>query len=411
MTRRIAVIGAGIAGSLIALDLSRHGYDVDLFDRNPEGSSEASYFNEGKIHLGFLYAHDRSRDTSRLMIEGAARFRRIIMELADFDVSAILSTPFLYAVHRDSLIESDEFERHLARCCQEFAVEVSSNEESLDYVNGQREVTARRLLDSEWKNDLDPSTFRAVFQTDERSVDPRQLAPIINSCVESNGRISLNFGTRVDRVQKGRSSKWQIIGVDETELGRGSYDVVVNATWSDLLRLDSQVGIHPPKDWSYRYKLGNRIHVPLESQDISSVTVVLGAFGDIVNFGQRGGAFVSWYPSGRLMMTSAIDLPDWNGEGFQGVREEAFRNSLAIWENLSRKMKDLQLSRRSADSRGGMILATGRIDVDDPSSPLHSRVQVGVQTMDTYVSVNTGKFTLAPLMAIRASDKVRELLA
>ena len=53
-----------------------------------------------------------------------------------------------------------------------------------------------------------------------------------------------------------------------------------------------------------------------------------------------------------------------------------------------------------------MILATGRLDVDDPESPLHSRVQVGLNQRGSYISVDTGKYTLALLMAIRAAGAV-----
>jgi len=112
VTKRIAIIGAGITGALAAIGLAQKGIKVDLIDRAPNPLSQASLVNEGKVHLGFLYAHDRTWATPRLMIDGAHTFRPIIQKLTGFDVSSIMSTPFYYAVHRDSLVTVDDFEHH-----------------------------------------------------------------------------------------------------------------------------------------------------------------------------------------------------------------------------------------------------------------------------------------------------------
>ncbi len=410
MTARVAVVGAGLAGSLTALGLARRGISVDLIDRHAHSIGEASFFNEGKVHLGFLYAHDRTRETSRLMIEGATVFRSVIHDLTGFDVATVLSTPFLYAVHHESLVAPDEFESHLHECCREFAATVEATPTSNGYVDGSRQVRADRLAESAWSNDLDPETFAAVFQTTEYSVDPRRLGPEVTRAVDSNSRITTWSSASVDQITQHGATGWLLRQSDGSPAGRGTYDAVVNATWSDLLRLDSQVGLELPADWSYRFKLGNRILVPVGPDDLRSVTVVLGAFGDIVNFGEEGGIFLSWYPSGRLLMTDAIDLPDCNSSEFESQRIEAYEASRSTWESMSRSLKALHVESANVDTRGGMILATGRVDVDDPASPLHSRIQVGIETTGTYLSVNTGKFTLAPMMARRASDMVMSLV-
>lgn len=410
MTARVAVIGAGLAGSLTALGLARRGVEVDLIERRADSIGEASLFNEGKVHLGFLYAHDRTRATSRLMIEGATTFRGIVADLTGFDVATALSTPFVYAVHHESLVSPDEFESHLHECCREFAAAIDTTAQSTGYVDGHRQVHADRLARSAWSDDLDPGTFAAVFQTTEYSVDPRRLGPEVTRAVNSSSRVTTWSGVGVDRITPRADSGWSLWQKDRSPAAGGDYDVVVNATWGDLLRLDSQVGIEPPSDWSYRFKLGNRVLLPVSPDDLKSVTVVLGAFGDIVNFGDQGGIFLSWYPTGRLLMTDAVDLPDWNSDGFRSQRVAAYEQSRVVWESMSTSLKALDIAGAQADTRGGMILATGRLDVDDPTSPLHSRMHVGIQTTGTYVSVNTGKFTLAPLMALRASDAVMSLI-
>ena len=62
-------------GSSAALLLARQrGVRVTLFDRAAAPLEGASRRNEGKIHLGFVYANDPSRRTARVMMRGALCF-------------------------------------------------------------------------------------------------------------------------------------------------------------------------------------------------------------------------------------------------------------------------------------------------------------------------------------------------
>lgn len=411
MLKKVAIIGGGLAGCLTALALARTGIHSEIFERNDRELFEASYFNEGKVHLGFLYAHDFSRETSKLMVSGAVTFRTVIAELTGFDTAEALSTPFLYAVHRDSLVSVTAFESHLRQCADEFLSSLEDDFTSAGYVDGSRRVEHQRLDSSLWNTDLDPEVFSAVFQTNELGVDPRQLAAAVSRAVRENKMITLHLGARVHKVAPSSLERWTLIDSEEIHLGNGPFDAVVNSSWSDLLRIDNNVGIALPADWSYRYKLGNRVLKPISPGEVKSVTVVLGAFGDLVNYGHDGGLFLSWYPSGRLLMTDEIDLPDWNGGEFRAQREASFELSKASWESMSVRLRALHIDSSQVDTRGGMILATGRLDVDDPESPLHSRIQVGLHQRGSYISMNTGKYTLAPLMAMRAADAVAAVLA
>ena len=51
---RVAVIGGGLQGAGVALELSIRGATVDLYESRDACLGQASYQNEGKIHLGFI---------------------------------------------------------------------------------------------------------------------------------------------------------------------------------------------------------------------------------------------------------------------------------------------------------------------------------------------------------------------
>ena len=62
----IAIIGAGLAGCCAALELARRGHRVTLIEQDGVPMNRASLLNEGKIHLGLIYANDRTMETARL---------------------------------------------------------------------------------------------------------------------------------------------------------------------------------------------------------------------------------------------------------------------------------------------------------------------------------------------------------
>jgi len=55
---RIAVIGAGIFGSVTSYFLANKGHDVTLYEKNNKILTGASYNNQNRLHLGFHYPRD-----------------------------------------------------------------------------------------------------------------------------------------------------------------------------------------------------------------------------------------------------------------------------------------------------------------------------------------------------------------
>src|SRR5687767_1341421 len=111
---RVAVLGAGLLGSCLALELALRGCRADLIEKNATALAEASANNEGKIHLGYVYAKDESLATARLMIGGALSFEHLMRRWIGGAIDAVPRTsPFYYAVHRDSLVSPEQVKAHL----------------------------------------------------------------------------------------------------------------------------------------------------------------------------------------------------------------------------------------------------------------------------------------------------------
>jgi glycine/D-amino acid oxidase-like deaminating enzyme len=111
----VAVLGGGLQGCCIALALAERGIDVTLFDRNERLLSRAAVANEGKIHLGYMYAGDPTLSTARMMMQGALAFARFFSRHLGSPIDALAtSQPAVYLVHRDSQRPPAEVGRYLA---------------------------------------------------------------------------------------------------------------------------------------------------------------------------------------------------------------------------------------------------------------------------------------------------------
>jgi glycine/D-amino acid oxidase-like deaminating enzyme len=117
----VLIAGAGLQGSCIALELARLGIRVALLDQDAQPMNRASLRNEGKIHLGLMYANDRTFQSARLQLSGALRFRRLLQRWTGRGADRLrTSTSFIYLVARDSVLEPDALAHHYARVEEEY---------------------------------------------------------------------------------------------------------------------------------------------------------------------------------------------------------------------------------------------------------------------------------------------------
>jgi glycine/D-amino acid oxidase-like deaminating enzyme len=396
------VIGAGLQGSGIALELARRHRDVLLVEQDARPMNRASLRNEGKIHLGMVYAGDASGRTGQMQLHGALRFGQTLRRWIGARWDAVrLSTPFAYLVARDSLHDSAHLAAQYARLEAAYA-EAMAADPDLDYLGARPGRLTEALPLDALAGRLDLDRLSAAFMTCERAVDTDDLALQVSHALLENPRVHLACGAQVVGLQAhGRA--WDVTlrlaGTGETRRVRA--DCVFNAAWDQRIGLDSLVGLAPAPGWVHRLKYRVIARIPAQAAEYPSATMVLGAYGDVVI--RNSTAYLSWYPSGMRGWSHDLRPPeDWNDAmraqvpdaQHVAIGEEIMRQTLAWYPALE--------GSTPITVDAGAIFAYGVSDVDQPDSGLHDRTRVGVRRVGTFFSVDPGKLTTAPVHAVNA---------
>ena len=401
---RVAVLGAGFQGTCVALELALRGVEVDLYDCNDRCITQAGYANEGKVHLGFVYANDRTFDTAKLMARGALAFGRAVYRWTACDIATIgVSTPFDYVVHRTTMVSTESIAGHFAKV-DKFARELMAATGHAYLGINQREPFFR-LSPEKLGSLYDPDVAAAVFETSERSLNAKQLANILRKRIADEPRVTFtprSQVTEITRAAVGYEVSCVIDGIPVREM----YQQVVNCLWDGKLKLDHSIGLVPERQWLHRLKYGITVLLKRADAAIPSVTILVGSYGDIVRFNDRH-FYLSWYPTCLAGLSGDVSPPAWprmlSGAAAQSITETTIGGLARIVVPLR------QVDGGSIESgtvAGGIIMAAGTTDIDDPNSGLHRRTSVGVRSIGGYHSVDTGKYTLAPMFALEIADRV-----
>lgn len=400
---KVAVLGGGIAGVCTALALAERGIAVDVYERHDALVSRASYWNEGKIHLGFVYAQDTSRRSTEMMLQGALSFRPLLTRWIEATVlERALSTPFVYAVHRDTMVPVRAVEAHFHATDEAFAA--AARDRSLGYVARTGATLWRRQDAAEHRALFDEAMVIASYQTEERSVDPFCVATALRQAVAAAPGITVLTGATVRGVRRlGRHGYDVVSEQGETPVVE-RYAEVVNALWQNRLGIDQALGRVEQRPVMHRFKVGlhSRPSLPLT---VPSVTFVSGPFGDTVGFSRR--AYVNWYPAG-LLATSHDAVPALSDAEVLAAGVDAVESaSLGALSCLfAGEASNLAATAGHWDVGGGYISAWACTGIDHPDSRLHQRFNVGVDSADGYHSIDTGKYTLGPYFARVACERI-----
>jgi hypothetical protein len=389
------------------MELASAGIDVDLFDKNERCVTQASAQNEGKIHLGYVYANDRSLRTARTMIDGALVFAPLMRRWIGRAIDAVpVSTPFHYIVHADSLLSADDVEHHF-RQSHALALEAGRGAEP-DYFGSDYRVPPARISGAELDARFDRRRVAAAYATREVAIDPEALAVAVRARLAGDPKICCRLRAHVHGVQPGHDGvtvEFETVG----ERVRERYDHVVNTLWDGRLAVDRTAGYQPERPWLYRVKHYVRLRAPALASRVPSTTIVLGGFGDVAAYGD-GSFYLSWYPAGMRGASSEITPPPWpltlDEPSSHDVRREIIAGLTRIVPALAALTPAMIAS---AELRAGIIFAWGQSDIDDPASGLHQRHAIGPRSRGRYHTIDTGKLTMAPLFGKAVAERIRQI--
>jgi glycine/D-amino acid oxidase-like deaminating enzyme len=389
--RRAAVLGAGIMGTATAIQLARRGVDVTVYDREPAPMAAASRWNEGKIHLGYLYGGDPSLATARHLLTGGLQFGDRLRELIDEELAGHTTTEDdVYLVHERSVVGPDALRTRFHQVSEL----IREHPDAGRYLVDVSDARATEIRPSELR-DLGGAGIVAGFRVPERSVETRWVADRLAAALPATTGVALRVGTTVTGVEPSgtRTDRWRVRTSDGD---REEFDLVVNALWNGRLAIDVTAGLVPRPPWTHRYRHCVFIRTRSE-QRLPSALVAVGPFGDVKNYNGRD-FYVSWYPVGLVAEGSDVELDA--PQTPTGSDADAFAARVrAALEPIMPGIGAVFDDAESVVVHGGFVFARGEGALDHPSSGLHRRDRFGVERLGSYHSVDTGKYSTAPWLA------------
>ena len=389
--KHVAVLGAGIMGSATALFLARRGARVTIFDAADQPFAGASRWNEGKIHLGYLYAADPSLETARRVVPGGLAFKALAKELIGCSLDqTITPRDDTYLIHRDSVVRAEAAEHYFAAVTSL----VTSHGDVSSYL---APVTAvRRLSQSELNADYDTAQVVAGFRVPERSVSTVWVADRFVDALSAESRIERRMQTSVRGVRGSTDALASPLFVETDAGAEGPFDYVVNSLWEGRLAIDAGLGLPLPTTWSHRFRLSAFLRTT-HSVDVPNTVIATGPFGDVKNYNGRD-FYLSWYLTGLLAEGTAVKPPR-----LPSLAEKDHARMIGeIIDRLGSFVRSVPALRSCTEKvrlEGGWVYAAGQGSLADPKSTLHRRDRIGITHAGSYISVDTGKYSTAPWLA------------
>src|SRR5258708_17948640 len=402
---RVGVLGGGLQGCCVALSLAQHGIDVTLFDRNEKLLSRAAVANEGKIHLGYMYANDPSHSTARMMMRGALAFAPFFARHLGLPYDSMtVSRPATYVVHRDSQRTPDQVSQYIAAV--HALIRDASAARRHAYFGHDLSDQPRMWTAAQRDAEFDPQFALAAFATPELAIDPVALAQALGDRIGADRQIEVRLNHEVLSVEGSD-------GLDvstETPSGavRERFDHVVNALWDGRFAINEKRGFRPDRPWLHRLKYGVSFRLPAGAKLPPSATFVSGPFGEVVSYAD-GLIYLTWYPVCLQGISKDVTPAEWStypGEPLRSHLLEGTLQAMAQFVPSLRALKPHELE--DVTVKGGIIFAWGRTDIYDPASELHRRFEIGVTSTGRFHSIDPGKLTMAPYFADICAGRILE---
>ena len=380
----------------MALALAERGIDVTLFDRNAQLLSRTAIANEGKVHLGYMYANDPGFSTARMMMQGALAFAPFFERHLGLAGNAMaVSRPAAYVVHRDSQRSPEDVSQYLSTV--HALIRETSRERRDAYFGRDLDADLRMWSAAEREQQFDPQVAVAAYDTPEVAIDPVALAEAVRRRVNADRRIDVRPRHEVMSVED--ADALDVVLQADGKSSREPFDHVVNALWEGRLAINEKRGLRPDRPWMHRLKYGISFRLPDGARKPPSATFVSGPFGEVVSY-HDGLTYLTWYPVCLQGISSEVTPPDWPTYPSEPLRAQLLQGTLSAMARFVTPLGDLDSAELlDVSVKGGVIVAWGATDIYDPASELHQRFAIGVTSAGRYHSIDPGKLTMAPYFA------------
>jgi glycine/D-amino acid oxidase-like deaminating enzyme len=403
----VGVLGGGLQGCCTAIALAARRVRVTLFDKNDALLRRAAIANEGKIHLGYMYAGDPSLSTAKTMMAGALAFAPFLERyLGRPGHSFSLSVPATYIVHRDSQHSAEDVCAYLGAVHRLINEATDGREQA--YFGRNLSAPIRHWSAAEKAREFDPESTLAAVSTPEVAINPIALAQILREYIAAHPLIEVRCGRTVLGAEMGRD-RVCVLSDGRDGHSRDSFDHIVNALWDGRLKLNEALGFRANRAWLHRLKYGVSFRLPPGARPPPSATFVLGPFGEVVTYGD-GIIYLTWYPECLRAISTDVTPPDWDTYPPEPLRSRIIAGTLRALSAIVPSLSDLDAERLpEATVKGGAIVAWGKTDIYDPASELHRRFEIGVTSEGRFHSVDPGKLTMAPYFAEVCAERIRSV--
>jgi glycine/D-amino acid oxidase-like deaminating enzyme len=394
MTRRTAVLGGGILGICTALELANRGEAVVLVEGAADLMQGASRWNEGKIHLGYLYAGDPTLSTARRLIPGGLAFASLVERHIGQALDSFQTDDDVFLVHRDSIAGAESFETYANRVAS--MVRDATTGKKLGYLSDVSRSSVRRLAASDLARLTPSEKVVAGFRVNERSISTQPVADLLVAAIRAEPRVEVHTGTWVEAVTRRDDARLELVVRRDEPNELGAFDVVINALWEGRPAVDASLGIRPVAPWSHRFRAAVFAKAP--DSALESGVLCTGPFGDIKRYAD-GRLYLSWYRAGLLAEGNDIEPPR-QASRLSAERADLVRNqTLAGLADYFPGVSQLCADSEMLEVHGGWVFAIGEGSLADASSTLHQRDKFAITADRGYISVDTAKYSLAPWLA------------
>jgi hypothetical protein len=357
--------------------------------------------------LGLVYANEPALHTAKTLMVGAFHFSNLLKRWCDLgDLHHHLSTPFIYGLHTQSMLLEAAIDAHFCQIERLYRDLRSSTR--LNYLDLPGDFVFEKLTPHQTGKIFALDRITTAYRTIEHAIDTAWVAEKLREAVVNQPKITWWGNTKVEQAARLENGQIGITLQTKVEMMTLPYDRVINCLWEGRLQLDASLGIYPARPWLHRFKLGIYLQFCRAYPEIPSTTLMLGSFGDVVNFQDRK-IYCSWYPDCMVGMSQELSPPNWQATLTSEKLEDIFQRSMvqltAIHPVLQQITPEAILDKKIC---GGEIFAWGKTDIDDITSELHHRYQIGIHSIDNYHSIDTGKYTTAPYFAMKVCDRISQ---